>query len=116
MDELKEEGRSILMISHDLEETMRISDTISVLRDGEMIGTVNAQEVSEDNLKKMMVGRELTMTYPTRNVTLGETILEVKYNRVLPPYIVDLLSFACPEAVQTAVSKYTLCRQYEGKE
>ena len=45
-----------------------------------------------------------------------ETILEVKYNRVLPPYIRDLLSFACPEAVQTAVSKYTLCRQYEGKE
>jgi len=45
-----------------------------------------------------------------------ETILEVKYNRVLPPYIRDVLSFACPEAVQTAVSKYTLCRQYEGKE
>lgn len=45
-----------------------------------------------------------------------ETILEVKFNRVLPPYIRDLLSFACPEAVQTAVSKYTLCRQYEGKE
>ena len=45
-----------------------------------------------------------------------ETVLEVKYNRVLPPYIAELLSFACPEAVQTAVSKYTLCRQYEGKE
>ena len=45
-----------------------------------------------------------------------ETILEVKYNRVLPPYLRDVLSFACPEAVQTAVSKYTLCRQYEGKE
>ncbi|MBQ7656204.1 MAG: polyphosphate polymerase domain-containing protein [Clostridia bacterium] len=45
-----------------------------------------------------------------------ETILEVKYNRVLPPYIRDVLSWACPEAVQTAVSKYTLCRQYEGKE
>lgn len=45
-----------------------------------------------------------------------ETVLEVKYNRVLPPYIRDLLSYACPEAVQTAVSKYTLCRQYEGKE
>ena len=45
-----------------------------------------------------------------------ETILEVKYNRVLPPYIRDLLAFACPEAVQTAVSKYTLCRKYEGKE
>ena len=45
-----------------------------------------------------------------------ETILEVKFNRVLPPYIRDLLAFACPEAVQTAVSKYTLCRRYEGKE
>ena len=45
-----------------------------------------------------------------------ETILEVKFNRLLPPYIRDLLSFACPEAVQTAVSKYTLCRKYEGKE
>ncbi len=45
-----------------------------------------------------------------------ETILEVKYNRLLPPYIRDVLSFACPEAVQTAVSKYTLCRRYEGKE
>ena len=45
-----------------------------------------------------------------------ETILEVKYNRVLPPYIADILSFACPEAVQSAVSKYTLCRRYEFKE
>ncbi|MBQ9263563.1 MAG: polyphosphate polymerase domain-containing protein [Clostridia bacterium] len=45
-----------------------------------------------------------------------ETILEVKYNRVLPPYIKDLLSYACPEAVQSAVSKYTLCRRYEFKE
>ena len=45
-----------------------------------------------------------------------ETILEVKYNRVLPPYIRDMLSWACPEAVQSAVSKYTLCRKYEEKE
>ena len=49
-------------------------------------------------------------------LTHDETILEVKYNQLLPPYIVQLLSYACPEAVQTAVSKYTLCRQYEGKE
>ena len=45
-----------------------------------------------------------------------ETILEVKYNRVLPPYLAEVLSFACPEAVQSAVSKYTLCRQFEFKE
>ena len=45
-----------------------------------------------------------------------EIILEVKYNRLLPPYIAELISFACPEAVQSAVSKYTLCRRYEEKE
>lgn len=47
----------------------------------------------------------------------GENIiLEVKYNRVLPPYIVSLLSFGCPEAVQSASSKYVMCRRYEGIE
>ena len=45
-----------------------------------------------------------------------EIILEVKYNRLLPPYIAELISFACPETVQSAVSKYTLCRRYEEKE
>lgn len=45
-----------------------------------------------------------------------EIILEVKYNRLLPPYIAELISFACPEAIQSAVSKYTLCRRYEEKE
>ena len=46
----------------------------------------------------------------------ADIILEVKYNRVLPPYIRDVLSSACPEAVQVAMSKYTWCRRYEGKE
>ncbi len=46
----------------------------------------------------------------------GSMILEVKFNRLLPPYIASLISFCCPEAVQTAISKYTLCRKYEGKE
>ncbi|MBQ8135904.1 MAG: polyphosphate polymerase domain-containing protein [Clostridia bacterium] len=43
-------------------------------------------------------------------------VLEVKYNRALPQYIADLISYACPEAVQTAISKYTMCRRYEGME
>jgi len=43
-------------------------------------------------------------------------ILEIKYNRFLPPYIAEMISFACPEAVQSAISKYTICRRYEGKE
>lgn len=44
----------------------------------------------------------------------GEIILEVKYNRVLPPYIRDILCTYCGNAVQSAISKYTWCRRFEG--
>ena len=43
------------------------------------------------------------------------TILEVKYDRILPPYIAELLSWAVPEACRSAVSKYVWCRRFEGK-
>ena len=46
----------------------------------------------------------------------GEIILEVKYNRILPQHLANVISLCCPEAVQTAISKYTLCRKFEGKE
>ena len=46
----------------------------------------------------------------------GETILEVKYNQVLPPYIRDILNTYCPNAQNSAVSKYVLCRRFEGLE
>lgn len=43
----------------------------------------------------------------------GEIILEVKYNRVLPPYIRDMICTCCPNAIQSAISKYTWCRRFE---
>lgn len=46
----------------------------------------------------------------------NEIILEVKYNRVLPPYIRDLLCTYCPNALNSAISKYTLCRRFEDLE
>ncbi len=46
----------------------------------------------------------------------GEIILEVKYNRVMPPYIRDLLNTYCKSAQQSAISKYTWCRRFEGME
>ena len=46
----------------------------------------------------------------------GEIILEVKYNRVMPPYIRDLLTTYCGGAVQSAISKYTWCRRFENLE
>ena len=77
IERCKAEGRAILMISHDLEETMRISDTISVLRDGEMIGTVNASDITDDELKRMMVGRELSGVYyrDDQKETHGDKVL-----------------------------------------
>ena len=46
----------------------------------------------------------------------NDIILEVKFNRVMPPYIRDLLSTYCPNALSSAISKYTWCRRYEDKE
>lgn len=46
----------------------------------------------------------------------NEIILEVKYNRVMPPFIRDILSAHCTEAQRSAISKYTLCRRFEGFE
>ncbi len=43
----------------------------------------------------------------------GETILEVKYNEFMPPYIRDILNTYCPDALRSAISKYTLCRRFE---
>jgi ribose transport system ATP-binding protein len=60
---IKDEGHTVIFISHDLSEVIEHTDRISVLRDGELIGTVNSREVSADDLKRMMVGRELDNRY-----------------------------------------------------
>ena len=63
MDKVREDGRSVIFISHDLGEVLSRSDTISVLRDGEYIDTVNSADVTEDDLKRLMVGREIGTAY-----------------------------------------------------
>ena len=75
---LKKEGVTIIYISHRLEEVFEIADRVSVLRDGEYIGTKNIEDTNKDDLIKMMVGRELTQTYPERNCRTDEVVLEVK--------------------------------------
>jgi len=58
-----EQGKSILMITHDLEEMMKICDTISVLRDGEVIETKSSQQFTISELQKIMIGREVSGNY-----------------------------------------------------
>lgn len=79
--ELKKQGVTSVLISHKLREVIKIADTVTVLRDGRTICTLDANkgEVSEQILIKHMVGREINNIYPERgNRTIGETVMEVK--------------------------------------
>lgn len=67
VDKLKENGVSIIYISHRLEEVFRLSDRITVLRDGEFVTTLNTSETDKDQLISYMVGRKLTEIYPERS-------------------------------------------------
>jgi len=64
IDQLKAEGVGIIFISHKLAEVEQIADRITVLRDGELIDTVPAHTVGQDDMARMMVGRALTDFYP----------------------------------------------------
>jgi ribose transport system ATP-binding protein len=63
MDRIKNGGNTVIFISHDLEEVIDHTDRISILRDGSLVGTVKSSETSADELKRLMVGRELTNRY-----------------------------------------------------
>ena len=76
---LKERNVAIVYISHRMEEIFQISDRITVLKDGELVGTVSTSEVNEDNLITMMVGRKLEDMYNIQHVPLGESMLKVEH-------------------------------------
>ena len=78
IQKLKAEEALILYISHRLEEVFKIADRITVLKDGELIGTVRPEETDENQLIKMMVGRTLGEFYPKRLNKPGEEILAVR--------------------------------------
>ena len=76
-DRLKELGISIIYVSHRMEELFRLGDRVTVLRDGEYVGTKNLADVTEDDLVQMMVGRAIEEHYGEHEVK-EEVVLEVK--------------------------------------
>lgn len=76
--DLQNHGIACIYISHKLNEVKAISDTICVIRDGQHIGTRNADGMSEDDIITMMVGRELTALYPSEAHSCGDEILRVE--------------------------------------
>ena len=75
---LRDKGCGIIYISHKMDEILRISDEVTIMRDGQYIGTWEAKELTTDMIITKMVGRELSNLYPPRSNTPGEVVFEVK--------------------------------------
>jgi len=86
--ELKEQGVTCIMISHKLKEIVSIADTVTVLRDGSTICSMDAhtQDITEQEIIKYMVGREIENIYPKReNIKVGDVCLDIKNWTVYDP-------------------------------
>ncbi len=75
---LRDDGVSIIYISHRLEEIFELSDRITVMKDGFFVDEVETKSIDKTQLVNMMVGRTITSLFPSRNATLGDTMLEVE--------------------------------------
>lgn len=76
--DLREKGVAIVYISHKMEEIKRIADEISIMRDGNMIGTWPADELDTDSIISNMVGRDMSMRFPPKTSKPGEVYLEAE--------------------------------------
>ena len=78
IEDLKQEGVAVVYISHKMDEILRISDEVTIMRDGQYIGTWDAANLTTDFIISKMVGRDLTNLYPPRNNKPGEVVFEVE--------------------------------------
>ena len=76
---LRDKGCGIIYISHKMEEILRISDDVTIMRDGQWVATRPAKELTMDEIIRLMVGRELTNRFPPKENTPGEVIREVEH-------------------------------------
>ncbi len=74
---LKERGCGIIYISHKMDEILKISDDVTIMRDGTWVATERAKELTMDKIIKLMVGRELTKLFPEKHNKPGDVIMEV---------------------------------------
>lgn len=80
VNELKEQGVTIIYISHRLEELFEICDRVTVLRDGKFVDTLNIEDTNKQDLIKLMVGRELSASYPKKeNKPEDEVVLSCEH-------------------------------------
>jgi len=78
MKELVNEGKSIIFISHKLNEIKEVADRCTILRKGKYIGTVEVSETSKEEMSEMMVGRKINFNIEKESQQIGDAVLEVK--------------------------------------
>jgi simple sugar transport system ATP-binding protein len=78
MKRLVNEGKSIIFISHKLNEIKEVADRCTILRKGKYIGTVEVSETSKEEMSEMMVGRKINFNIEKENQHIGDAVLEVK--------------------------------------
>ncbi|RID90578.1 ABC transporter ATP-binding protein [Gemmobacter lutimaris] len=88
---LRDQGKTIILITHKLREIMETTDTVSVMRRGTMVATVRTAETSPEELAELMVGRKVLLQVEKKPATPGQTVLEVENLRVRDPQGVERL-------------------------
>jgi simple sugar transport system ATP-binding protein len=88
---LKEQGKTIVLITHKLREIMEVTDTVSVMRRGEMTATVKTADTDPEQLAELMVGRKVLLRVDKKPATPGRTVLEIEGLRVTDEHGVERL-------------------------
>ena len=94
IEDLKAEGVAIVYISHKMDEILRISDEVTIMRDGKYIGTWDAGDLTTDKIITHMVGRELSQLYPEKLNKPDEVVFEVKNFTSINPRSFRNISFS----------------------
>ncbi|NLZ75534.1 MAG: sugar ABC transporter ATP-binding protein, partial [Erysipelotrichia bacterium] len=93
IEDLKKNDVAIVYISHKIDEILRISDEVTIMRDGKYIGTWDAKDLTNEFIIAKMVGRELTNLYPKRENIPGEVVFEVEDFTSINPHSFRNISF-----------------------
>lgn len=86
---LKEKGVAIIFVTHKLAEIMEMTDSLTVMRDGKNVGYYEREQYDQNKIVEDMIGRKLTVMYPTRNALIGEEKLRIEGLSVPHPYIAN---------------------------
>ncbi len=78
VEKLRDEGKSIIFISHRFEDMYRLASRVTVFRDSQYIGTYDVDGISNEDLIKAMVGREIKDMYPKKDIKIGEEIFRIE--------------------------------------